>query len=107
MLWGHQAITLLSIVTGMDGKLPEWWRLAHPQFDANAIENACRVVIDLGLLRQVGRSRESTFWEMDHKTPLWDGGSNEIKNLRTLCIPCHRDATREGSAQRASQRRQA
>lgn len=101
--WGHQAVTLLGIVNGMDGKLPDWWRRAYPQFDADKIERACKVVIDLGLLKQIGR--RDTFWDMDHVTPLWEGGTNEIKNLRTLCIPCHRDATRTGAAQRASQRR--
>ncbi|MBI2764838.1 MAG: HNH endonuclease [Chloroflexi bacterium] len=30
-------------------------------------------------------------FEVDHVVPLAAGGSNEPANLRTLCIPCHRD----------------
>ncbi|MGE3694438.1 MAG: HNH endonuclease [Dehalococcoidia bacterium] len=28
--------------------------------------------------------------EVDHIAPLAAGGSNELANLRTLCVPCHR-----------------
>lgn len=29
-------------------------------------------------------------FEVDHIVPLANGGSNELQNLRTLCVPCHR-----------------
>ncbi|MGE5595524.1 MAG: HNH endonuclease [Hyphomicrobiales bacterium] len=29
-------------------------------------------------------------FEVDHVLPLANGGSNELRNLRTLCLPCHR-----------------
>ena len=29
--------------------------------------------------------------EVDHITPILLGGTDELKNLRTLCIPCHAD----------------
>ena len=38
-------------------------------------------------------ARRSTWWEADHKHPLSEGGSHELGNLRTLCIPCHRRET--------------
>ena len=28
-------------------------------------------------------------FEIDHKQPLCDGGSNDIANLQPLCLPCH------------------
>ena len=28
-------------------------------------------------------------YEVDHTTPLWRGGSNDISNLRALCRNCH------------------
>jgi N6-adenosine-specific RNA methylase IME4/5-methylcytosine-specific restriction endonuclease McrA len=34
-------------------------------------------------------------WEMDHRIPLAEGGTNALDNLRTLCIPCHRRVTKE------------
>lgn len=33
-------------------------------------------------------------FEVDHIVPLAAGGTNELANLRTLCVPCHR--TRPG-----------
>lgn len=37
-------------------------------------------------------------WEADHERPVIEGGSEEGKemaNIRTLCIPCHRQETRK------------
>jgi 5-methylcytosine-specific restriction protein A len=34
------------------------------------------------------------FWEADHSTPICEGGSvMDLSNIRTLCIPCHLQAT--------------
>lgn len=30
------------------------------------------------------------WWEAHHVVPRRDGGSNELDNLITLCVPCHR-----------------
>lgn len=32
-------------------------------------------------------------WEVDHVVPVVNGGTNELSNLRTLCVPCHTVAT--------------
>ena len=32
-------------------------------------------------------------WEADHTIPLVEGGANDMGNVRTLCVPCHRAAT--------------
>jgi 5-methylcytosine-specific restriction protein A len=35
------------------------------------------------------------YWEMDHVVPVVEGGGGcGLDNLRTLCVPCHRDVTR-------------
>jgi hypothetical protein len=54
----------------------------------------------------VPRSRlYGEWWDMDHITPIVEGGSRGLHNLRTLCIPCHRAETRALAARRAEARR--
>lgn len=45
------------------------------------------------------------WWEADHIIPLIDGGENDMANIRTLCIPCHKTVTREAAGRRARARR--
>ena len=35
-----------------------------------------------------------TWWEADHILAVVEGGDSNLENIRTLCIPCHREATR-------------
>ena len=37
----------------------------------------------------------------DHRTPRWDGGSDELENLQTLCHVCHTAKTTAENRQRA------
>lgn len=48
-----------------------------------------------------------SLWEADHIVPLAEGGTNTLGNLRTLCVPCHREVTRELRARMAKARREA
>lgn len=41
----------------------------------------------------IHRGRKS-WWEADHIIAVVEGGDSNLENLRTLCIPCHREATR-------------
>lgn len=35
-----------------------------------------------------------TLWDADHILPVAEGGGEcDLENLRTLCLPCHRNAT--------------
>lgn len=43
-------------------------------------------------------------WEADHIVPVCEGGANELANLRTLCLPCHKAETRALAARRAQRR---
>lgn len=46
-------------------------------------------------------------WQADHIIPRCEGGRNELDNLRTLCIPCHKAETARLAARRAADRRDA
>jgi 5-methylcytosine-specific restriction enzyme A len=50
--------------------------------------------------------RELTdWWDADHITPVVAGGGEcSIENIRTLCIPCHKNATAVLAARRATER---
>ena len=45
-------------------------------------------------------------WEMDHILPVVEGGGGcGLDNLRTLCLGCHKEATKALAARRAAQRK--
>lgn len=35
-------------------------------------------------------------WEVDHRVPLSHGGSDNLRNLRPMCIPCNRAKGNQG-----------
>lgn len=46
------------------------------------------------------------FWEADHIVPVCEGGGQcGLENYRTLCLPCHRNATTELRKRIAERRR--
>lgn len=45
--------------------------------------------------------RQTLAVEVDHKTPLWRGGSNEPSNLQGLCKDHHEEKTAREAAERA------
>jgi len=45
-------------------------------------------------------------WEADHIHARADGGRDHPDNLRTLCVPCHKERTRRWVAERARRRRE-
>lgn len=44
-------------------------------------------------------------WEADHILPKIFGGKDTLENLRTLCVPCHKEVTARLSAERARRRK--
>ena len=50
--------------------------------------------------RGVIHKRRKSWWEADHMLPVVEGGDSSLDNMRTLCIPCHREATRALAARR-------
>lgn len=46
-----------------------------------------------------------TWWDADHIVPIAEGGHNDLGNLRTLCLRCHKAETRALAARRATARR--
>ncbi len=51
------------------------------------------------------RRLRKTWWDADHIVPIAEGGKNELNNLRTLCIRCHKAETKALTLRRASARR--
>lgn len=52
-----------------------------------------------GALSKIRAGRR--LWELDHAHPLAEGGADTPENLRVLCLPCHREATKHGATRRA------
>ena len=44
-------------------------------------------------------------WQLDHITPLSQGGDNERENVQALCVACHTDKTVGATQSRARPRR--
>lgn len=57
-------------------------------------------------LRELGIPEHRTsYWDADHIVPVVEGGGEcDLDNYRTLCIPCHQEATRALAARRAQAR---
>ncbi len=49
--------------------------------------------------------RRGDIWDADHIIPVSEGGGNELENLRTLCIRCHKLDTAQVAARAAERRR--
>lgn len=75
-----------------------------------AVCQADTVAIYAALKRSRGAAREAglsiygmktiharrSLWDADHILPVAEGGGQcDLDNLRTLCLPCHREATAE------------
>ncbi len=44
-------------------------------------------------------------WQADHIVPRVQGGGDELTNLQTLCVPCHKGVTATQAADRARERK--
>ncbi len=65
--------------------------------DRNAIKAR-----DCGLCQACKRAGKVTVGSVvDHKVPLWQGGSDEDSNKELLCDPCHDTKTAGEATQRA------
>jgi len=47
-----------------------------------------------------------SWWEADHITPVCEKGGDDLPNIRTLCIECHKQATIDLSRKRTIERRE-
>lgn len=80
----------------------EWIALKRsplPYYEASAAREAFR--------RQHPHFFQRTsYWDADHIVPVVEGGGEcDLDNYRTLCIPCHKQVTKELAARRAAARR--
>lgn len=63
---------------------------------------------DPDAIKAMGFTRYGHRWEADHILPVVEGGGEcGLENYRTLCIPCHRQATNELRRRRALKRAEA
>eukprot|EP00980_Cylindrotheca_fusiformis_P029622 scaffold23625_cov137-Cylindrotheca_fusiformis.AAC.7 len=68
----------------------------HPAERLNALINASWKLpkTPKALERLLQNPKEGDFWEADHIIPVVEGGGScDLKNLRTLCVPCHASET--------------
>ena len=73
---------------GLAAKIPNWERRRLTALDRDGWR-----------CRKCGRAGRL---EVHHRQPLKDGGSNDLENLLTLCVSCHKAAhKRPVSAERA------
>lgn len=73
--------------------------------EARALAQGFEIAVEIRDVRPIVGFRRS-FWEADHVLPVAEGGGGcGLDNLRTLCIPCHRDVTAELAGRRAHRRR--
>ncbi len=65
--------------------------------------------IEQAALRAYGlTSSRSSFWDADHIVPVAEGGGEcDLANLRTLCLKCHKAASKQLAARLAEARRAA
>jgi 5-methylcytosine-specific restriction protein A len=63
------------------------------------IRNAKIALRDMYTCRACGRVTDKREGEVDHRTPLALGGSDDPSNLQWLCIECHRLKTQRENAQ--------
>jgi hypothetical protein len=47
------------------------------------------------VLRYFGFKPFQHTWEADHIVEVREGGKNELSNFQTLCMPCHKEKTKE------------
>lgn len=73
------------------------WRSFWHTVGWSAAQEAARLI---GWPDTLGRD----WWEADHIKARRDGGLDVLENLRTLCVPCHKDRTRQQAHEWAHQR---
>lgn len=88
----------------LKAKLERWFRAVH---ERDSMAQYRRRMDDPHRLRWHLRLkwRQTHLWEMDHILPVVEGGGGcGLDNLRTLCRPCHRRATKALARRRAIER---
>lgn len=49
--------------------------------------------------------KRRTWWEVDHAVPIHLGGTNDLSNLVSLCLWCHRAKSKSETSERARKER--
>ena len=87
-------------------------------FDSNALRAVLRYLdwmtfralqkhfSSIGFDRIAKTRNWGTGLHVDHIVPVAEGGTHAQDNLRTLCVPCHKQVTREWNGAKAQKRRE-
>lgn len=84
----------------------KWIRIWFSLKTSDRVWPKCPAMIN-STLREIGWNTDlfRDFWEVDHIVARADGGGNELTNLRTLCVVCHKDRSAKQAATWAANRR--
>uniref|UniRef100_UPI00398E8020 DNA annealing helicase and endonuclease ZRANB3 isoform X2 n=1 Tax=Pristiophorus japonicus TaxID=55135 RepID=UPI00398E8020 len=71
------------------------------------LENTWLSQLSLDQLNEmIWNPTEGQFWQVDHITPVYDGGGQcSLENLQTLCTVCHKERTAKQAKQRGQAKR--
>lgn len=53
---------------------------------------------------RLGFNEGCSLWEADHVVEVCNGGATALDNMQTLCVPCHKEKTRQMHANRKQAR---
>ncbi len=70
--------------------------------DVAGMEQRVKKLLDSGVhpfilaerLQLKPKELNRTLWDVDHVVPLVEGGTNQLDNMRTLCVWCHKEETK-------------
>lgn len=87
------------------GQLDDWLN-GHAERNGKGRDSAGTYLQRSHFLRRRGLlGGQGQLYDCDHIVPQIEGGSHELENLRTLCVPCHKEETRKLAARRAGKPR--
>jgi 5-methylcytosine-specific restriction endonuclease McrA len=70
------------------------------------LETRKQAVEDFRAKHAIPRNRHGRLWDIDHIVPVSEGGGAVgLDGLRTVCLKCHRQVTRELMARLREKRR--
>lgn len=107
---GRAAVALQQAAEDIRHRLLEYnrWTNGAVMWRANVWKALSAQISDAGFPVSAGLFGSyyaRSFVEVDHIHARADGGDHRQENLRTLCLPCHKERTKAQARERAERRR--